>query len=77
MPVDQIVQMVGALREHLTTSAPGASNATAAGCRGRAPARRKRRNKSGEAADAATEADAAAQVGPDQLINGRPLHMQN
>lgn len=67
VPVDQIVQMVGALREHLMTSAPDAP--AAAGRPGRPPARRKRRNKSSEAATDAPEADAAAQVTPSRLLN--------
>lgn len=53
MPVDQVVQMVGALREHLLNAAPGGGGgATAA----KAPHRKRRNAKAATAADEAGEA---------------------
>lgn len=60
MPVDQIVQMVGALLEHLMTSSPGASNdQSSKGMAGRPRARGKRRMTAGEGAQGAAGGDAA------------------
>jgi hypothetical protein len=59
VPVDQIVQVVGALLEHLMTSSPSASTDGKSGGRpGRPQARRKRRAAASE--DAARAADPTA-----------------
>jgi hypothetical protein len=65
VPVDQIVQMVGALLEHLMTSSPGAANdQSTKGRPGRPRARGKRRITASEGAHGAADDDAAVpQVG--------------
>jgi hypothetical protein len=58
--VDQIVQMVGALLDHLMTSSPGATNdQSTTGRPGRPGARRKRRMTASEGAHGAADDDAA------------------
>lgn len=60
MPVDQIVQMVGALLEHLMTSSPGtATYQSSKGRPGRPRARGKRRMTASEGAHGAADDDAA------------------
>jgi len=69
VPVDQVVQMVGALREHLLNAAPrGGSAAAAGGAANTRPAQgakgRKRKNARAAAASGSGESEeTAAQVG--------------
>jgi hypothetical protein len=71
VPVDQIVQMVKALLEHLMTSSPNASDEhPATGRPGRPQPRRKRRIAASEGAAGAADADATV-----PQVNELPTHV--